>query len=195
MRYPKEHKEQARRQLLVSSGSHVKKHGFAASGVDALAASAGVTVGSLYKHFDSKDALFAEVIRAELERTVAMFASLDEAGLEALLMRLSAYTSLQHVNAPEAGCPLPSLAAEVARSSDEVRATFESGLLGLQQSMAQLIGSPDLAWTLIAQNVGAVMLARAMHTETQQRNLLRAVRNTSSALLKAAQEDKVSADK
>jgi len=183
MRYSKEHKEQVRRKLLSDGGSHAKQHGFAASGVDALAASAGVTIGSLYKHFESKDALFAALIEAEMQRTIALFASLDQADPDALRKSLSAYTSLAHVKSPQAGCPLPTLTAEVARAPDEVRATFEAGLLALHDVLSKLTGSPEAAWALIAQNVGAVMLARAMHGASHQKNLLSAVRATGSAML------------
>ncbi|MGC4062718.1 MAG: TetR/AcrR family transcriptional regulator [Aquabacterium sp.] len=185
MRYSKEHTQQVRRKLLSDSGSHAKKHGFAASGVDALAASAGVTIGSLYKHFASKEALFAEVIQAEMQRTVAMFASLGEGDVDALLKSLSAYASLAHVKAPEAGCPLPVLAAEVARAPDAVRASFEAGLLTLQGVLSKVTGSPDVAWALLAQSVGAVMLARAMHGEAHQKRLLSATRTTGAALVKS----------
>ena len=186
MRYPKEHKEQIRRKLLSASGSHAKKHGFAASGVDALAASAGVTAGALYKHFDTKDALFAEVVRAEVQGTAELFTHLEQAGLDGLRKVLAAYASLQHVRSPETGCPLPTLAAEVARASAEVRQAYEAGILNVQDKLKALTGSSDVAWALIAQSVGAVMLARAMDSERQQRALLQAVRAVGGGLVQEA---------
>lgn len=189
MRYSKEHKEQIRQKLLSASGSHAKKHGFAASGVDALAGSAGVTIGSLYKHFNNKDALFAELIRSEIKGTDKLFAQLAQGGPEALIKALAAYVSLAHVQSPETGCPLPTLTAEVARAPDEVRAAFESGLLELKDTLARLTGSADVAWSLIAQSVGAVMIARAMHSEAAKKGLLKAVRTTGTELIKQATGD------
>ena len=79
MRYPKDHKDASRQRLIELSGSHAKKHGFNESGMASLAASAGVTTGALYKHFDGKADLFAAVITAELERTAKMYDGFDPA--------------------------------------------------------------------------------------------------------------------
>lgn len=183
MRYPKDHKEQVRRKLLSDSACHAKKHGFAGSGVDALAASAGLTIGSLYKHFANKNELFAALIAEELRRTVALFGALDPHDDAGKQRALAGYVSLQHVGAAEQGCPLPALAAEVGRSTDEVRRAFEAGLLELKDTLVTLAGSEQAAWTLIAQSVGAVMLARAMLSEDSQKALLAAVRRDGSAKL------------
>ena len=42
--------------------------------------------------------------------------------------------------------------------------------------MKDFTGSDNAAWTLIAQNVGAVMIARALFTESSQREIIDAVR-------------------
>ena len=41
----------------------------------------------------------------------------------------------------------------------------------------------DTAWAVMAQNVGAVMLARAMHSEALQRERLNAVRHAGEQLV------------
>jgi TetR/AcrR family transcriptional regulator, transcriptional repressor for nem operon len=189
MRYPKDHKEQVRQQLLSESGSHAKKHGFAATGVDALAGAAGLTTGSLYKHFDNKSALFSALIEAEIDRTVRRFADLKPGDNAAMLKALASYLSMQHVRSPETGCPLPSLTADVARSNEEVRETFETGLLQFKKVLTELTGSDTTAWTLIAQNVGAVMIARAMLNDAVKREIIDAVRSAGASLLKTKLEN------
>ena len=184
MRYPKEHKEQTRTRLLESGGSHAKKHGFGGSGMDALAAAAGVTTGSLYKHFEGKSDLFAALIRAELQRTAKRFSAIAPGDLEAATKALAAYLSLNHVKHPEAGCALPSLTPEVARADESVRDAFQSGMIAIHAIVAdRFTGSSDTAWALIAQSVGAVMLARAMRDETVRRELLGASARQSAAML------------
>ena len=186
MRYSEEYKEQARNRLLVSGGSHAKKHGFGGSGMDALAAAAGVTTGSLYKHFDGKSDLFAALIRSELQRTAQRFSAIAPGDLEAATKALVAYLSLNHVKHPEAGCVLPSLTPEVARADESVRDAFQSGMIAIHAIVAdRFAGSSDTAWALIAQNVGAVMLARAMRDETVRRELLGASARQSTAMLGA----------
>jgi AcrR family transcriptional regulator len=183
MRYSKEHKDMARQRLLENSTRHVKQHGFAASGVDALASAAGVTTGSLYKHFHGKVDLFAALIRSDLQRTADRFANLPPGETAAAEKAVAAYLSPQHVQHPERGCPLPALTAEVARAGDSVRSAFEDGLRQVHRQLEPITGSSNEAWALIAQCVGAVMLARAALDPELQRELLESAKSQTRALL------------
>lgn len=189
MRYPREHKEQTRTRLLASGGSHAKKHGFGGSGMDSLAAAAGVTTGSLYKHFEGKSDLFAALIRAELQRTAKQFSAIAPGDLTAATKALAAYLSLDHVRHPEAGCALPSLTPEVARADESVRSAYQSEMIALHAVVAdRFTGSGDAAWALIAQSVGAVMLARAMRDETVRREILAASTRHGAAMLRTRED-------
>lgn len=183
MRYPKDHKKSSRRRLVACAGRHAKAHGFNESGVAALAASAGVTTGALYKHFDGKSGLFGALIAAELERTAQMYGAIDPDNAADVARSLAGYLSLPHVRHPEQGCPLPSLTAEVARADASVRAAFQAGVLDIHAVLQRLTGTSNAAWTLLAQNVGAVMLARAMPDERLQDELLTALRVAADGLL------------
>ncbi len=183
MRYPREYKQQARRNLLEHGGSHAKKHGLAGSGMDAIAAAAGVTTGSLYKHFEGKAGLFAAIVQAELERMARLYGEMPADAAGSLSGAVAGYLSMQHVSHPEQGCVLPALAAEVARADTTVRETFQEGLLAVRDALAGLTGSKESAWALIAQNVGAVMLARAMADEKIQRELLAAAKRQARTLI------------
>ncbi|HET9694355.1 MAG TPA: TetR/AcrR family transcriptional regulator [Steroidobacteraceae bacterium] len=190
MRYPKNHKIEARRRLLELGGRHAKKHGFAGSGMDALASAAGVTTGSLYKHFDGKQEYFAAVVEAELHRTAERFRAIAPGDAPAAAKAIAGYLSLQHVDAPEHGCALPSLTPEVARADESIRRAYETGVREIHAVLAHLTGSRDAAWALTAQAVGAVMLARAMRDEGTRRDLLAAARRQAQALLDAASDAK-----
>ncbi|MCI4429067.1 MAG: helix-turn-helix transcriptional regulator [Burkholderiales bacterium] len=148
-----------------------------------LAASAGVTTGALYKHFEGKADLFAAVITAELARTAKMYDGFDPADGAGAARSLAGYLSLQHVRHPEQGCPLPSLTPEIARSDDAAKAAFQSGLLQVHASLRRLTATAEDAWTLMAQNVGAVMLARAVPEEALQQEILAALRQAGEKLL------------
>ena len=183
MRYPKHHKDASRQRLVARGGSHAKQHGFNDSGMAALAAAAGLTTGSLYKHFNGKADLFAAVMASELERTAQLYRDINAADRAGVAHTLAGYLSLPHVRHPEQGCPLPSLTAEVARADDTVRMAYQVGLLDIHQQLQRLAGSSDKAWTLMAQNVGAVMLARALTDERLQQDLLAALQRSGEALL------------
>jgi AcrR family transcriptional regulator len=182
MRYPKDHKNTSRRRLVERGGSHAKQHGFNESGMAALAASAGVTTGALYKHFNGKADLFAALIAAELERTAQLYDAVDTDNGSAA-KSLAGYLSLQHVRHPEHGCPLPSLTPEIARADEATKAAFQCGLLEIQAKLQRLTATAEDAWTLLAQNVGAVMLARALPDERIQREILAAARKVGEKLI------------
>lgn len=186
MRYPKEHKDTSRQRLIEWVGSHAKKHGFNDSGMASLAAAAGVTTGALYKHFDGKANLFTALITAELERTARMYDAVDPADAASVARSLSGYLSLQHVRHPEQGCPLPSLTPEIARADEAAKAAYKAGLLDIHGKVQRLTANAEDAWTLMAQNIGAVMLARAVPDEDLQRVLLAALRKAGEKLLNTA---------
>ena len=187
MRYPKEHKEQARQRLVEGGGRLAKKRGFAAAGVDDLAAAAGVTSGAVYRHFGGKSELLAAIIKAELGRSAALFASVPAGDLRKLDKALAAYLSPEHVESPEVGCALPSLTSDVARADSSVRQAFEDGLLAVRAALKRHVQSDGTAWALIAQSVGAVMLARAMQGEATRCKVLASVKRNARALVRGVE--------
>jgi AcrR family transcriptional regulator len=183
LRYTREQTASTRSRLLAQGGAHAKKHGFAGSGVDALAAAAGLTTGSLYKHFDGKSGLFAAIVHSELERSAAAFGDVGAMDRAQLARAIDRYLSTAHVDHPERGCMLPALTAEVARADATVRAEYGAGVTRLHAGLAQIVGSADDAWAMLAQIVGAVMLARALPDAEAGRGLLDAVRRHCRSLL------------
>ncbi|MEY4910921.1 MAG: hypothetical protein RL761_584 [Pseudomonadota bacterium] len=183
MRYTAGYKEQARTNLVDAGGRYAKQHGFSSSGMADLAAAAGVTTGSLYKHFNGKSDLFVALVTAELKRTADLYASVDPTDNLQIKRTLGSYLSMSHVAHPDAGCPLPSLTPEISRADDTVKEAFENGVQSIHKNVNALTGNADTAWVIMAQNVGAVMLARAMKSEVLQREILCAVRQAGENLI------------
>jgi TetR/AcrR family transcriptional repressor of nem operon len=186
LRYSRQHKQTARQHLVDRGGSHAKKHGFGGSGMDALAAAAGVTTGSLYRHFDGKSELFAAIVGNELEQSAERFSALAGEDRAAVLRMLDRYLSMSHVEHPERGCVLPTLTAEVARADEPVRAAFQGGIERIHAVLERVTGSGDDAWVLLAQLVGAVMLTRALPDEPARQRLLAAVRRSGRTIIESA---------
>jgi AcrR family transcriptional regulator len=174
MRYSAKHKQETRERILDKAGALAKEKGFGTSGVDALMAAAGLTAGGFYAHFKSKSELLSALIERELGRSRKRF---DVDSDAALAKAVQMYLSLAHVEHPQMGCPLPSLSAEVARAPDDsVRETFEQGLLEIHRLLRARTGDDgDEAWSLIAQAVGTVTLARAMQSRSARKSLLEGV--------------------
>ena len=120
--------------------------------------------------------LFTEVVRRELSQSpiLARDGVADRTRLERCL---DAYLSMAHLHNPEAGCAIPALGAEIARAETPVREEAEHWLRALQQAWAQTLGDGELAWALIAQCVGALLVARMLASEETQREVLDASRS------------------
>ncbi|MCK1792262.1 TetR/AcrR family transcriptional regulator [Pseudomonas violetae] len=168
MRYSANHKLETRERLLRSSAVSAKKSGFSAVGVDGLMKAIGLSGGAFYSHFSSKDELFASIVERELGQSMARLG--EDQDLDRCLRQ---YLSMAHVESVDTGCALPALGAEIARSEDAVRQQAENWICRLQQSWAQTLGSDSLAWAILSQCIGALVVARMLATPDIQRTVLK----------------------
>ena len=182
MRYSAEHKAQTREKLLASSGALAKRGGFASTGVDGLMKAIGLTGGAFYGHFSSKDELFAAIVERELSHSLELLGS-EEASRDKLQRCLDLYLSMQHVEQPDSGCAIPSLGAEIARADHSVRELAEHWLIRLQQAWAKELADPQLAWAILAQCVGALVVARMLASRESQADVLHSSRTLISSHL------------
>jgi AcrR family transcriptional regulator len=176
MRYAKTHKDETRQKLLERSRAIAKKGGFKATGVDALMASIGLTGGAFYGHFPSKQALFQALVEEEMAHSTTMLAGDADSPDNHVAKCLRDYLSSFHAMNPEVGCVLPTLGPEIAQAGPEVRSTVEAALKRTQKSWSQRTGNADAGWALIAQCVGALVLARAVESERTRKDILAASR-------------------
>ncbi|HGA2316138.1 TPA: TetR/AcrR family transcriptional regulator [Pseudomonas putida] len=172
MRYSTEHKQRTRDKLLASSGALAKRGGFAGTGVAGLMKAIGLTGGAFYNHFPSKDDLFTEVVRQELSNSPLARLANQGASRERLGRCLQQYLSLAHLHNAEGGCPLPPLGVEIARAEQPVREEAEHWLVGLHAAWSETLEDPALAWVLISQCVGALVVGRMLASETVQQQVL-----------------------
>lgn len=78
---------------------------------------------------------------------------------------LNRYLSLSHVEQPENGCFLPSLANEIAQSDTEVRILHQNELMRGHALFTKNLGSQEKAWAMMSQLVGAILIARSIEDE------------------------------
>jgi TetR/AcrR family transcriptional regulator, transcriptional repressor for nem operon len=176
MRYRSNHKRQTREKLVSASRAIAKKGGFDSTGVDALMAAIGLTGGAFYSHFSSKQALFKAIVEEEMDNSVTMLAGDGDSPPDHVQRCLREYLSSFHAMNPDVGCVLPTLGAEIARSRPEVRAAVETSLKRMQKAWSERVGDDDAAWALIAQCVGALVVARAVESERARKEILAASR-------------------
>jgi AcrR family transcriptional regulator len=168
MRYPSDQKARAKQAILQAGAKALRTNGFNGIGVDGVAASAGVTSGAFYSNFSNKEALLEEVIETCLGEPFIDSESGSLAERQARLKEwLAMYISADHRADPASGCVMPTLSADVARSSPQIRATYERRMLALVRKMSNALdgAGPDhekRAWSIIAMMIGAIAISRAM---------------------------------
>jgi len=173
MRYSAGHKLETREKLLNSSALSAKRSGFSTVGVDGLMKAIGLSGAAFYSHFSSKNELFTAIVERELCQSLERLGGQGAQDRERLERCLKQYLSLAHVEQPESGCALPTLGAEIARSDDQVREQAELWICRLHASWAQILESDSLAWAILSQCVGALVVARMLVTPEIQRTVLK----------------------
>ena len=66
-------KEKTHERILAAAADLFRRNGFAATGVDAVMANAGLTAGGFYSHFRSKEDLLSKVIEHSLNEVWQRF--------------------------------------------------------------------------------------------------------------------------
>ncbi|WP_426533344.1 TetR/AcrR family transcriptional regulator [Bradyrhizobium sp. McL0615] len=189
MRYPSDQKARAKQAILQAGAKALRTNGFNGIGVDGVAASAGVTSGAFYSNFSNKEALLDEVIESCLGEPFIDSESGSLAERQARLKEwLAMYISADHRADPASGCVMPTLSADVARSSPQIRATYERRMLVLVQKMSNALdgAGPDRekrAWSIIAMMIGAIAISRAMPDGEGADQALAAALQTATALI------------
>jgi TetR/AcrR family transcriptional regulator, transcriptional repressor for nem operon len=168
MRYPSDQKAKAREAILRAGAKALRTNGFNGIGVDGLAASAGVTSGAFYSNFSNKAALLQEVIASCLGDPFIDSESGSLAERQDRLREfLAMYISAAHRADPADGCVMPTLSADVARASPQIRDAYQHNMLELVRKMSNVLDGPQperetRAWSIVAMMVGAVAISRAM---------------------------------
>lgn len=173
MRYSASHKLETREKLLHSSALSAKRSGFSTVGVDGLMKAIGLSGAAFYSHFSSKDALFTAIVERELSQSLERLGGEGEQNRERLQRCLKHYLSMTYVEQPEVGCALPALGAEIARSDVQVREQAQLWICRLHERWAQVLESDSLAWSVLSQCVGALVVARMLVSPDIQQAVLK----------------------
>jgi TetR/AcrR family transcriptional regulator, transcriptional repressor for nem operon len=179
MRVSKEKAAENRERILKAASHLMRERGISGVGVDALTEAAGMTHGSLYSQFGSKERLVEEAVGyaiAAKGREVPEAFSLND--------YVSEYLSAAHRDGPGSGCPFAALCCEMPHQSKGVRERFTAGVRGMIGKLNERMGSGlkqrqrnDKALATVASLVGALVLARAVNDPELSDDILRATKN------------------
>ncbi|MBN9683521.1 MULTISPECIES: TetR/AcrR family transcriptional regulator [unclassified Corallococcus] len=163
-----EQKQKSHDAILASAATLLLERGIQASSIMDVMKGAGLTVGGFYGHFDSKEHLFTETLRATARTTWnALLRKAKEDAPDAPALKvLVRYLSRKHRDGVTPTCPLPSITSEVSRAGEPYRGALEAELQEFVQSYADLLPSGarrrEKALAAIALMFGALSLSRAV---------------------------------
>ena len=179
MRVSKEQAAENRERILKTASRLMRERGISGVGVDALAEAAGMTHGSLYSQFGSKERLVEEAVAHAIavkgQEVPEVFALSDY---------VSEYLSEAHRDVPGSGCPIAALCCEMPHQGKGVRERFTAGVRGMIGQLSGRMGSAlkqrqreEKALATVASLVGALVLARAVSDPELSDDILRATKN------------------
>jgi TetR/AcrR family transcriptional regulator, transcriptional repressor for nem operon len=164
----KQDKERNHETIVAAASALARSKGLAATTVNEVMSSAGLTHGGFYAHFASRDRLLsAAVARAFTDGRATMESLMSKRrGGTRINAFISIYLSRMHIAEPSIGCAAAALAVDVSRSTAEAQDVFVLGVAGYLEAIeTDLVGADqaaDDAALVLSALVGAVALSRAM---------------------------------
>jgi TetR/AcrR family transcriptional regulator, transcriptional repressor for nem operon len=185
MRYESHHKEQTHRRIVESASRKFRAEGINGPGVATVMKASGLTVGGFYKHFTSKDALFAEAIDDSVRQVAAMLTDWSKQAPRGGFWReiVKKYLSIEHCEDPAMGCPIAALAPDIARTRPAIKRKIRDSIERYKQQLVEFMPGANLGeqqrnFALIfTAMVGALAVARTMSDKEEKERLLGLVRN------------------
>ena len=179
MRYPASETAEKHTRALESAARLFRERGFSGASISEIMTATGLTHGSFYNHFDSKEELLAEALEHASQSTLAEVDQLDPspAGKQNMYRE---YLSSLHRDNPGAGCIMASLATDL-RGTPKAREVVTRYIRDLIHKMSEHFPwSPrrtarKQAIRALSTMVGAVMLARVVDDQELSDEILREV--------------------
>ena len=170
MPHSPKHKQETRERIVNSARRLFNRKGFNEVTIDEIMKHAGLTRGGFYKHFNTKEQLYALAIRQFLclevpEGWQSKHVDLCTDGQALARMIVNAYLSREHFEDREGSCPMVALPSDVARSGKAGKAAFRQVLDRVIDVFAANLTEPEArqrSLALVAMCVGAMVVARAV---------------------------------
>jgi TetR/AcrR family transcriptional repressor of nem operon len=180
MRYGPEHKAEVHQKIVKDASRRVRAEGLTGAAVAAVMQSTGLTHGGFYKHFRSKDELLLESLHEafkEIGDTLVGAAeqSRPEAAWKAIV---KTYLSPEYCEHVERGCPLPTLAPELARSERAMRDGIFAELVNYKDRMIPFMPGRRIAdkerafFVIFSTMMGAIEIARLLPEPAMREKVL-----------------------
>jgi TetR/AcrR family transcriptional regulator, transcriptional repressor for nem operon len=193
MPYSPDHKLKTRARIVDSARRLFNRHGFEQVTIDQIMASAGLTRGAFYHHFDSKDELYAASVASFTTcnpfalKTAKAAADVVSDPRQLARMLIELYLSDEVLDDIDLHCPLYALPNDVARAGLEPRQAYTDLIRSMSNVYrAALRDAPDAdrrAETMVTLCVGGMVLARTTNDPALRQSLRASAREQALALL------------
>ena len=185
MRYDAEHKSTIHRKIVKGAAHQLKKKGLNGPAVTTLMKASGLTHGGFYKHFSSRDDLVIQAIEESLRQlTQDLIEAAKSSGSQhAWKSMVKAYLSLERCDRPEIGCPIASLAPDIARATSAMKHRGATAILKFRSEIIPFMPGRTAEekaanfLMIMTSMVGAIAIARTMPALTVRQTILDTVRD------------------
>ena len=185
MRYEPEHKTRTRDRIIRNAARKLRAEGLSGPGVASVMKASGLTVGGFYKHFRSKDELLADAIAQGFsEFSEKVYSSLQDVPHGDRWKEIVRwYLSPEHCNHPDTGCPVVTLAPEIARTKLSVRKRIAGLMKELTDRWAEFMPGVTAKerernfFVIFSAMAGAVSIARLFTEPADRQRVLASARD------------------
>jgi TetR/AcrR family transcriptional repressor of nem operon len=184
MRYEAQHKQRTHQRIVQSASHQFRAEGLNGPGVAKLMKGSGLTHGGFYKHFRSKDQLFAEAIDEsvrEIGAKLSQWAKQAPRG-DAWKEIVRRYLSMEHCDEPGRGCPVAALGPDIARTRPAIKKKIRLSIEAYKKQLLTFMPGDSSAekernFALIfTAMIGALAVARTLSDRGEKDRLLGLVR-------------------
>jgi TetR/AcrR family transcriptional repressor of nem operon len=185
MRYRPEHKAEVHRKIVRDASRRMRAEGLSGAAVSNVMRDAGLTHGSFYKHFESKDELLMESLREAFREMADCLTQAAERSQQRTAWKaiVKAYLSPEHCDHVDRGCPLVALAPELARADKDMRAEIFGELTKYRNRMlpfmpGRRVADKERAFMVIFSTMlGALGIARILPDPAARARILASARD------------------
>lgn len=185
MRYRPEHKLATHQKIVKDASERVRAEGLNGAAVSTVMRDAGLTHGGFYKHFASKDELLAESLKEGFREIVAVLVRAAEQSPsgEAWKAIVKTYLSPEMCEDPRHGCPLATLAPELARVDERMKPQIVAELVNYKNRMMPFmpgrrsVDKERAFFAMFSTMIGAIEIARLLPDPAVRRKVLGCARD------------------
>jgi TetR/AcrR family transcriptional regulator, transcriptional repressor for nem operon len=184
MRYGPEHKGEVHQKIVKDGSRRVRAEGITGAAVSAVMRDAGLTHGGFYKHFGSKDELLIESVCEAFRETADRLVHVAEQAQPETAWKaiVKAYLSPELCDHAEYGCPMTSLAPELARADKAMKAPMFGELIKYKNRMLPFMPGRRAAdkerafFSIFSTMIGAIEIARMLPEPAMREKVLASAR-------------------